>query len=864
MRPILDLRRLNDYLKIQSFKMETIQTIRAAIRLGDWLCTIDLKDAYLQVPVATEHQRFLRFSIDYQHLQFTCLPFGLATSPRTFSKVLVVVIAKLREEGLEIYQYLDDLLLVAREKDTLERHRDIAAATLERFGWVLNREKSNLQPTQRLVYLGAQIDTDIEMISLPLTRIFKVTEMSSAMIRFGQVSARQFMRYLSTLTSTIGLVKWARWQIRPIQLDVSDPVGSSDKELESEDSFACEPEAESAVVVNTCQPQEGFSFTGARICGTLHRCLRSGLGSSCRELLSPGRMGQGSVSSTIQYTRVEGSKLCTEDFPEQIDFSPCQDSLRHCGSCHIHQETKRNQESCYDGGADSYYDICTGPSNGHYSPSCAGHVESPGRSTQQEEDQQWGMESPSPGFQLGHHQVGPPNNRSYGDNTESEGAEVLLQVSLSPGSGYRCLSPGLDGLVGVCVSPLPDDLQSVAEDLLHSDGGLGNSTKLTAPAMVSTVEEDGPGRANFPADQGGSVVPREPVASESFRVESDGLEAERRRLAQQGCSQAVINTLLKSRKLNTSQRYYATWDVFRDWATKEVIDPWNTTTPEILEFLQRGLDRGLSLSTLRVQLSALSAILERRLIEEPLISRFFKAAVRIVPPVRSLSPLWDLPLVLKALTGKPFEPLDQASLWDVTLKTILLVALTSARRACELQALSARAPYTVFKGDSVVLRPILQFLPKVVSPLHINEPIILPAFVPNMNAQEGAAWKSLDVHYCLQIYLQKTENVRKTDRLFVIPAGPRKGQPAKTATLRRWIVMAIQKAYKEQGEPVPQGIRAHSTRGIASSWAAEAGAQPEAICRAATWATSNTFIRHYKLDIRSTASCFSSPGSGWS
>ena len=60
-RPIINLRGLNQFLIHQKFKMEGISTVRHTIREGDWLAKLDLKDAYLTVPVFEGHRKFLRF-----------------------------------------------------------------------------------------------------------------------------------------------------------------------------------------------------------------------------------------------------------------------------------------------------------------------------------------------------------------------------------------------------------------------------------------------------------------------------------------------------------------------------------------------------------------------------------------------------------------------------------------------------------------------------------------------------------------------------------------------------------------------------------------------------------------------------------
>ncbi len=60
---------------------------------------------------------------------------------------------------------------------------------------------------------------------------------------------------------------------------------------------------------------------------------------------------------------------------------------------------------------------------------------------------------------------------------------------------------------------------------------------------------------------------------------------------------------------------------------------------------------------------------------------------------------------------------------------------------------------------------------------------------------------------------------------------------------------ALVLAYQARCLPCPLGVRAHSTRGVASSWALARGASIADICRAAGWATPNTFARFYNLRI---------------
>ncbi len=62
-------------------------------------------------------------------------------------------------------------------------------------------------------------------------------------------------------------------------------------------------------------------------------------------------------------------------------------------------------------------------------------------------------------------------------------------------------------------------------------------------------------------------------------------------------------------------------------------------------------------------------------------------------------------------------------------------------------------------------------------------------------------------------------------------------------------------AYEAQGVSCLLKLRAHSTRGVASSWALARGASLADICRAAGWATHKTFARFYSLRVEPVYSC---------
>ena len=110
-RPILDLSNLNLFLKTEKFKMETPETIRTSLQKGEWVTSIDFKDAYFHIPIQEQSRKYLRFHFQGQTYQFKALPFGLSTAPMEFTIIAKEVKLMAIQNGIRIHQYLDDWLV---------------------------------------------------------------------------------------------------------------------------------------------------------------------------------------------------------------------------------------------------------------------------------------------------------------------------------------------------------------------------------------------------------------------------------------------------------------------------------------------------------------------------------------------------------------------------------------------------------------------------------------------------------------------------------------------------------------------------------------------------------------------------------
>ena len=170
---MINLKSFNSFINAPHFKMEGIHTLNNLLK-RDWLVKIDLKDPYFSVPISQQHRKFLCFQFKDNLYQFNCLSFGLASAPWVFTITLKPVAALGRELGIRLVVYIDDILLMA---ETREKARDHASSLIYLFqclGFTINSEKTILEPSQRLEFLGFTVDATSMELSLPTQKIKKI------------------------------------------------------------------------------------------------------------------------------------------------------------------------------------------------------------------------------------------------------------------------------------------------------------------------------------------------------------------------------------------------------------------------------------------------------------------------------------------------------------------------------------------------------------------------------------------------------------------------------------------------------------------------------------------------------------------
>ncbi len=187
------------------------------IRSEDWFVTVDMKDAYFHISILPQHRNSLRFAFRGRAYQYRVLTFGLALSPRTFTKCVDAALALLRLQGIRILNYIDDWLILAQSEQLAVRHQFVVLAHMKDLGLRLNAKKSVLPPVQRTTYLGVVWDSTTMQTRLSPARIESILTTVARMREGQSLTAKLFQKLLGLMAAASNVVTFGQLHMRPLQ-----------------------------------------------------------------------------------------------------------------------------------------------------------------------------------------------------------------------------------------------------------------------------------------------------------------------------------------------------------------------------------------------------------------------------------------------------------------------------------------------------------------------------------------------------------------------------------------------------------------------------------------------------------------------
>ena len=851
-RPILDLSKLNLFLKVEKFKMETPETIRTSLQQGEWVTSVDFKDAYFHIPIQEQSRKYLRFHVQGRTYQFKALPFGLSTAPMEFTVLAKEVKLMAINKGIRIHQYLDDWLVRARSQETCLHHTQILVRMCQDLGWLVNLEKSELEPKQVFDFVGYQFDLRSGRVRPTPDRWQSLQDKIQVLLLLPACPVRQFMSLIGLLTATEKQVHLGRLHMRPLQWHLKNNW----RVPESLEKIIPLP--------RTLHPHlqwwldEDNVLQGQPLHPVRHAlqiftdASKEGWGAHLNEFTARGSWSVPESKLHINYLELKAVLLALKEFQDL-----CVDKIVLVATdnttvvAYINKEggtvcpTVENLDLVFPATSDSKSSTHPRPSQCDSRQTIQAGSDHPNR-----------VVPPSGGFSTNMQQVALASNRSLCHEIQPQVASVCLSSTGLPGCSSGCTYPAM-GRSG-CIR-LPTDRhigQSGGEAIrlpvqeTHSDcPGVAQHALVLGP---SDHVQPGPSQPSQPAQSTNTALQSDP-SQKSDQSKSPCLAPRATTIKEQGFSEAVAARIEAPQRRSTRSVYEAKWTIFTKWCVTNQVDFRAPPIKSVADFLMYLFeDKKLQPSTIDGYRSAIADKLGPTTVnisKDDNLTRLLESFHRDRPKGRRGIPSWNLSLVLHQLTKAPFEPLREASLKHLTFKTVFLLALGSGKRRSEIHAWQHKNIRHQSDWSKVSLFPSPSFLSKNQLAKEGPESVI-PALAPTLDKSLKSD-RSLCPVRALRYYLDRTSDLRQSKELVFVSFKKGFDKDISPATISSWIKQTVILCYElsdQQAHTLHQ-VKAHDVRAFAASKAFQSGVSLEQILAACHWKSHNTFTQFYLKDV---------------
>ena len=437
---------------------------------------------------------------------------------------------------------------------------------------------------------------------------------------------------------------------------------------------------------------------------------------------------------------------------------------------------------------------------------------------------------PSPGSSRSAGPQMASSDRSLRDFTDGKASSVLFASLRSVGSGDGCPSPVLGRSPSLRLSSDCHHKESASQTEVLEELRVDSHSSVLAseglvPRSSGTIIRHS--RHTVRSKRSSKTAPLPPVPPKPAYASADCMATIKRFAIQAGFSPAVAGQLIFSRRLSTRLNYQARWSTYRKWCKDFRHRSSSPSIAKIADFLTFMFKtKGAALSTIKGYRAMLAAVFKFPLPEistSPILKDLIRSFEISAPRPNFPPPPWELDKVLQFLSGPPFEPLARASFLDKTKKALFLLAMATAKRVSELQALSFSVS---FQGEDLVLYYDPFFLAKTES---VANPLPRSIIVPSLSDFAGDLPERVHCPVRAVKYMRKAARSASfiPSRLFVSPRNLERAMSknAMSFNLRQLIVDSG--AVSSARPP-----RAHDIRGISTSlnYYSNLSVQPYAGC----------------------------------
>ena len=622
----------------------------------------------------------------------TCLPFGLSCTPWASTKVLKLVAALLRGLGVRLIVYIDDMLMIGKSPAETRDHVKALIVLLEGLGFIINREKSVLTPSQQIEFLGLRVDTSTMSLSLPGHKIRTIQGEAIQLLRQSSISARKVAQFIGKHNAAAQAVLPAPLFYRHLQRDLQEALARGNQSYESSLQLSQASREE----IQWWQ-EHLTHWNGRTLLKHRQQLVIQSDASLTGWGLFAGEFGQGSM---VSRGTEDAHQLLGTDCSHASSASFCQGSLRsvnsvavrQSNSCGLHQPSGWHSIPATGTVGESFVALCS--SAGHYAigSTYSRGDQSGGRCRVQSDRGSPGLEAVTESFSEDQCYLGSSGGGSVCITPVLSAGPVLQLEAGSNGGSNRCFSTGLGPPEGLCQPSLVFDRESsqTSESPAGSGDSIYSGPSVEVSVMVSSSSGDALGLSSVDSSLSGSISHHLQLSGNEFSAPASRMAYLREKFASQNLSGTARDLLLASWRTKSNKTYDSHFNKWLCWCSARGSDPISGPVSEIANFLAHLHKEGYRSSSLNVFRSAISSVHDKvdgvDVGKHPTVTRLLKGAFHERPPLSRYTSTWDVNAVLLYL--KSLGPTSDLTLKQLTYKLVMLLALTRPSRSADLSSLS--------------------------------------------------------------------------------------------------------------------------------------------------------------------------------
>lgn len=151
-RLCIDFRDLNKNVVPQAQPFPLINDLVVKTRNSTYFTTLDINSAFWSIPLRIEDRKKTAFVTQDGHYQWTCLPFGLKTSPAIFQRILGNILRKYKLTDFAV-NFIDDILIFSKSFSEHLKHLSQLLEAIKKEGFRLKFTKCTFA-SDFVKYLG--------------------------------------------------------------------------------------------------------------------------------------------------------------------------------------------------------------------------------------------------------------------------------------------------------------------------------------------------------------------------------------------------------------------------------------------------------------------------------------------------------------------------------------------------------------------------------------------------------------------------------------------------------------------------------------------------------------------------------------